>query len=1031
MFMMARADESPSLVAARQAAAEARDDVRTLAEREYSRGKLEEAARLFIAAGSSVEAAETLNRLGRLQLILNLPDEALESHQTALKLLEQQSEVIPRINNLNGLGAVYLRLDKRTEAKDVINNALKLSEEASYKIGEAEALLELSESLNHENHVVAVETAQRALAIWQALNDKPGIARSYSHIGQYYMAQNALIESTQNYQSSLQLWQELQNPAEQSEVLIMLGYIEHRKGDWQAAISYMTQAQSLIDDKSDPVKMGQATTGIAEAMNESGMPETALLYLQSTLKYYEQMKDPNFIAYAHWDIGNTYHLLGEYDLAISHQEQALALIDADSIQAAQCHESWAKTLLAQAKPAEAFRHLELSLATYSRTTNYREAAQARALQARALQQQGDSAAARDVYSEALEGFRKLSDRVNEAAVSFELGKLEIEKGRYDSAEKYLLDSITLTENIRRATTSSDLATAFSATIYERYGAYVDCLMHKSQQGTGNNFAIKAFEANELARGRSLAEMLKATGTNLLPGLDADLAAQEKSLRQRLRSKEDLKIRLLTNGAKKEELDALEQEVAKLEDEYKQLSDVIKARFPAFDEITRPHGWDLKRIQQQVIADDQTLLLEYNLGEKSSYAWTVTRDGFASYELPGGAKQINDAAQRVYELLQSGDTKQNEWEQATAALSKMVLLPVKNSLNKQRIIVVADGALNYIPFQSLPPSPNNSEPLVAKFEVVNAPSASVLGQLRQETDRRQQRPQLLAAYGDAAFPSDFAQRKESNGDHIASLQAAPTDRWRHALRDIELKGDKFDPSSLQRLVYAELEVNNLRKVTGAGSLIATGFDASREKLLSTDLTRFSILHFATHGIFDPKRPEYSGLFLSMIDRDGKDQNGFLGLQDIYNLHAPVDLVVLSACRTGLGKDVRGEGLIGLTRGFMYAGASSVVASLWKVDDEATAELMKEFYTNMVVRQLTPAASLREAQNTIRKRPEWSSPHFWAAFTIQGEYNKVIKPAPSSHFPIYVATLSVLILGSSALLYYRRKRTARDRYSTVKK
>jgi CHAT domain-containing protein len=556
-------------------------------------------------------------------------------------------------------------------------------------------------------------------------------------------------------------------------------------------------------------------------------------------------------------------------------------------------------------------------------------------------------------------------------------------------------------------------------------------MHKSQQGTGNNFAIKAFEANELARGRSLAEMLKATGTNLLPGLDADLAAQEKSLRQRLRSKEDLKIRLLTNGAKKEELDALEQEVAKLEDEYKQLSDVIKARFPAFDEITRPHGWDLKRIQQQVIADDQTLLLEYNLGEKSSYAWTVTRDGFASYELPGGAKQINDAAQRVYELLQSGDTKQNEWEQATAALSKMVLLPVKNSLNKQRIIVVADGALNYIPFQSLPPSPNNSEPLVAKFEVVNAPSASVLGQLRQETDRRQQRPQLLAAYGDAAFPSDFAQRKESNGDHIASLQAAPTDRWRHALRDIELKGDKFDPSSLQRLVYAELEVNNLRKVTGAGSLIATGFDASREKLLSTDLTRFSILHFATHGIFDPKRPEYSGLFLSMIDRDGKDQNGFLGLQDIYNLHAPVDLVVLSACRTGLGKDVRGEGLIGLTRGFMYAGASSVVASLWKVDDEATAELMKEFYTNMVVRQLTPAASLREAQNTIRKRPEWSSPHFWAAFTIQGEYNKVIKPAPSSHFPIYVATLSVLILGSSALLYYRRKRTARDRYSTVKK
>src|SRR5258705_10198320 len=131
---------------------------------------------------------------------------------------------------------------------------------------------------------------------------------------------------------------------------------------------------------------------------------------------------------------------------------------------------------------------------------------------------------------------------------------------------------------------------------------------------------------------------------------------------------------------------------------------------------------------------------------------------------------------------------------------------------------------------------------------------------------------------------------------------------------------------------------------------------------------------------------------MVDRQGKPQNGFVGLQDIYGLHAPVDLVVLSACRTGLGKDVRGEGLIGLTRGFMYAGASSVVASLWKVDDESTAELMRRFYANMLENNMTPAAALRAAQNSIRREPQWYAPYYWAPFTLQGENHQVIKAPP---------------------------------------
>jgi CHAT domain-containing protein len=190
-----------------------------------------------------------------------------------------------------------------------------------------------------------------------------------------------------------------------------------------------------------------------------------------------------------------------------------------------------------------------------------------------------------------------------------------------------------------------------------------------------------------------------------------------------------------------------------------------------------------------------------------------------------------------------------------------------------------------------------------------------------------------------------------------------------------------------------------------------------------LTAYAILHFATHGILNPKRPENSGLFLSTMTREGQPQNGFVGLEDIYGLHAPVTLVVLSACQTGLGKDVRGEGLIGLTRGFMYAGASSVVSSLWKVEDEVTAELMKHFYTNMLQRGMPPAAALRAAQNTIREQPQWSSPYYWAAFTFQGDYQQSINVSSPGVLNLRdkkqmaVVIAAMLLLAVGGFLLYR--------------
>jgi CHAT domain-containing protein len=163
-----------------------------------------------------------------------------------------------------------------------------------------------------------------------------------------------------------------------------------------------------------------------------------------------------------------------------------------------------------------------------------------------------------------------------------------------------------------------------------------------------------------------------------------------------------------------------------------------------------------------------------------------------------------------------------------------------------------------------------------------------------------------------------------------------------------------------------------------------FEATREAATSPDLADYRIVHFAVHGLLNNRHPELSGLVFSLVDRQGRARNGFLQAFEVYNLRLSADLVVLSACQTAIGDDVRGEGLIGLSRGFMYAGAPRVVASLWKVPDHASAELMKQFYRAMLIDRLRPAAALRVAQAALRKDARTASPYYWAGFVLQGEW-----------------------------------------------
>lgn len=966
-----------------------------LAARRQTIAKLQEDSRRLTNTGASVEAARALARAGRLQLKIAIkPSDvaaALESFRQAQQLNSASTpDAWLAVDILNGLSEALSRQGS-DDAEQTITQALKLSQQYNYSSGEAQAWLNLAAyQCAHVKLSAALESTQKSLALWKTSSDQAGLARAYSQLAVYHFTQGDYAEALRNYTTALQLWRALGNLSEQAEALIMLGFVEHRRQAWQKSVDYYMQAQALLVSADEPYKLGQITSGLGEALNESGLPEQGLLKHQDALKFYLITEDAEAILITQCAIGRTYALLGRdadalLKLQATLQEaQAKKLIYVEFL----CYQILGTVYRKLGYPDEAIESLQNALRIAEKELPA-ETALLKGLLGQAHAQAQRYEQAQSYYQQSLATYRKTSDQPHEAALLFLLGKLAADRDQPAEAEKFLRDSLDRTEKLRGLMTRRDLATAFSASLRERYETYIDCLM---QQGR----TVKAFEQNELAQARTLAEMLRETQTGLLPGVPPELATRERDLRQKLRVQNDALTARLIYSAPASDVTQLKADIMQLENEHAQIKREIAEQYPATRQISQPAVLTLPQIQAQVIQDNDTVLLAYSLGTPRSYVWVVTRNSLTGSTL-ADRKEINRVADELHKRL--SDTSLPNTDAAVAELSQLVLAPIAAHLNKKRIIIVADGMLHYLPFQILT-APATDAPLLAQHEIINAPSASVLSLLAQEKARRPPAENSLAAFGDPIFRSNYAAHAGSSSS-VNPLPAITKDisnatqrtgsnanLWQ-SLRDADRS--TINPENLRGLFYSAQELNYLHTLA-PDALIAAKFDATRARLQQTDLSRYRILHFATHALLNEKHPPNSGLIMSLLDRDGQPQEGFVSLSDIYNLRAPLDLVVLGACRTGLGQDVRGEGLIGLTRGFMYAGASSVAATLWQVDDEATAELMKQFYANMLEKGLPPATALSAAQNYIRQQPQWHAPFYWAAFTFQGEFRQSLPPAP---------------------------------------
>jgi CHAT domain-containing protein len=613
---------------------------------------------------------------------------------------------------------------------------------------------------------------------------------------------------------------------------------------------------------------------------------------------------------------------------------------------------------------------------------------------------GEIQKALEKHDEALLIFRAIGERINEALTLLRIADVEQKRGNLTQARLTIERAISIVESVRTQLVSQELRTSFFASQQNFYQSYIDVLMQMHKQNPTAAFDATAFAVSERARARSLLELLIEARADIRQGVDSSLLERERSMRQLLTAKASAQANLLNRNHTLTQAEAAAKEIASITAEYEELEAQIRSSSPRYAALTQPQPLNLSEIQQQVL-DPDTLLLEYSLGENASYLFVVSNTSITSHQLPKRA-EIEEATRRVYELLTApqprpvdtaairqariNEARANYWPRA-AALSRMLLGPAAQQLGVKRLLIVADGALQYLPFGALPVPdrrvsgssrpPVAATPLIVEHEIVHLPSASTLAILRRELAGRKPAPKAVAVLADPVFSADDARVKLAASDHkVLASNQAPSELTR-ALSDVR--------GELTRLLMTRDEAQAILSVTPPNArLAALDFRASRATSTSDELSQYRIVHFATHGLLNSEHPKLSGLVLSLVDERGEPQDGFLQLHEIFNLRLPAELVVLSACQTGLGKEIKGEGLVGLTRGFMYAGAARVMASLWKVDDTATAELMKRFYRGMLKEGKRPAAALRAAQIEMWKRPPWQSPYYWGAFVLQGEW-----------------------------------------------
>lgn len=979
-------------------------DQRTGESRRKALAKYEEVLPLWRANQDAAKEIDTLETIALLHRLLGEPRRGMGVAQEMLPLARQHQLRAKELTALRMIGSLHLFLDEYQDAQTILEQALTLSRTLQDRQMEQSTLNALGVAVASLGQgQTAIGYYQQALQLAQATRDRGSEAGILSNLGTRWSELGEPERALTAYQQSLALYRQLANRDGEARALRRLSTMQLLRGEIQQSLDYARQSLTLAQTASNRPNEAMALQQLGHLQQVLHNPALALNYLNEARTIYEAMESHAEAAQCLAAISKAYLLTGETDKAEASLQQALKIQRRLNRQ-----EETAENLidlgvvsLKQGKPQQSVAQVTEALTLIRTLKSVQMEPTALLHLSRAHQRLGEHEQARAALQQALPLTQKLNQRLLEAEVQHDLALTALQQQQYDAAQTAINAALQIIEASRIGLLHPEARALYRSSAQSFYEIATDVLVQRTQQQNNPQLVAQALELVERARARSLLDWLSESHIDLRQGVAGDLLKRERELQARATVKTEVIQALGSNAAARTQAKALEAELAKIEAELQDVQSQMRRLSPAYAALTQPQPLKPADIQQQLL-DRDTLLLEYALGTERSYLFAVTPTSLKIFVLPKRA-EIEAAVRGYYALVAKQSAlpvfsnlaqKQKLMQQlerdrqrSAQTLSQMLLQPAAAELAQKRLLLVPDGALHYVPFAALP-EPREEEkgrrgerekgklnsrrtvlspaspPLIVRHELLTLPSASTLPIARQHWAKPPATTKLLAVLADPVFGTEDERLTAPTRSNNAE---AETQRFARLLNT------RQEAAAIMALVPP------------AQRLVALDFAANRRLAMSEELQAYRYLHFATHGIWSEVSPGLSGLLFSQFDAGGKPQPGLLTTQDVFNLKLTAELVVLSGCQTALGKELRGEGLLGLTRGFLYAGARRVVASLWQVNDVATAQLMEKFYQGMLGKQrLSPAAALRAAQIALWQDKRWSAPHYWAAFTLQGEW-----------------------------------------------
>lgn len=822
----------------------------------------------------------------------------------------------------------------------------------------------------------ALEALHQSLPLWRDVGDAWAEAYTFRKIAGTHFRDGDLEQSLETLRTELGLWQEIGAPGPQAFTLRWIGLLSYRRGDIRSSLSSYYRAAILARKAGDRYALAQVLEQTGSVYSKLGDTEKALEFYQEAQALGLSTANAFTEADRLYSIGKLQELLGEDDRAYDSFVRARELWHSTQSRSGQAAAlgRMSRIQRARGRTGEALSSLSEELALWQAIGDV-------SAEAATLVELGDLYVAENEpdralahHEAALALARSIADRRHEAGALMGLSRLRRRQGDLEAARELAETGLERLEALRAGIDLHELRASFVATRRGDYDFYLDLLMELHRQQPRAGYQTTAFEASERGRARSLLELVAESKIDVAADLDPALRERQEELGRRLArvQRELIAAHSREGGPEKKASASSEAELRGIEDRQQRLESEIRARHPRYAEIRYPQPLGPEEIRP--FLGRGTALLEYAVGDEASYLFVVTAEQLAAFPLPPAEEISRRVDELRAALRRPGRRTLSRYVVAAQRLYDLLIAPAEALLESiDHLVVSPDGALHGLPFEALVADGGRAGHsdlsrlafVLREWSVSYVPSASVLAALEPPH---------------ATAPATFLAFADPQYSRSGERQGGPPSVDEILVRSVFGPDGAFDFRPLPESRREAASIARLHAPDAAR--VYLGEEAREENVKhNVRLATARRLHFATHGLISEDRPRYSSLVLSLDESSQED--GLLQVHEIFELKLAADLVVLSACETGLGKNVRGEGIIGLTRAFFYAGAPSVVVSLWQVADRSTADLMIELY-----RQLgddrTKGEALRRAKLALIDGGTFAHPYYWAPFVLQGRW-----------------------------------------------